>query len=250
MTDKISVIMPTYNSSLYISEAVDSVLGQTYSNLELLIVDDCSTDNTANIIGDYERSDDRVKLFSTSQNSGPAVARNIAIEKAGGRFIAFLDSDDVWVVEKLEKQIAFMKAKGAALSYTAYEKMDEQGRLFNRIVSVPSTINYEGLLSASVIGCLTAVYDTKIVGKVFMPDIIKRQDYGLWLRILRPGYIAYGLNESLAYLRKRKNSVSSNKFLAVSYVWKLFREVEKLNFFRSLYHITCYAIRALVKSRI
>ena len=248
--EKVSIITPTYNSSKYISEAVESVLAQSYAAWEMIIVDDCSSDKTYDIIQRYACRDNRIKVFRLPQNSGPAAARNLAMDKAQGRYIAFLDSDDLWVSDKLERQLEFMKEKGAAFTYTAYEKMDESGDTRGRIVHVPDQTDYKGLLSASVIGCLTVIYDTNVTGKVFMPNLPKRQDHGLWLKILKMGHIAYGLNEPLAYLRIREGSISSNKVMAATYVWKLYRDVEGLSFLESSYHFINYAARAFFKYRI
>lgn len=250
MQSLVSIIMPAHNSSHFIREAVNSIKAQRYKSWEAIIVDDYSTDNTYSLLEEMAHQDCRIKVLRTTQNSGPAMARNLAIAHAEGRFIAFLDSDDLWAPDKLEKQIAFMKRKGAALSFTAYEKIDESGTITGRVVSAPDGIDYRGLLNANIIGCLTAIYDTEITGKVFMPGISMRQDYGLWLKILKTGHVAYGLNQPLAYLRKRKGSVSSNKLVATLYVWKLYREVEKLSVLRSGYHFVNYAYRAFIKSRI
>jgi glycosyltransferase involved in cell wall biosynthesis len=248
MQPLVSIIMPAYNSSQFIREAVNSIQAQRYKSWEAIIVDDFSTDNTYSILEEMAHRDSRIKVLRTTKNSGPATARNLAIADAEGRFIAFLDSDDLWVPSKLEKQIAFMKQEGAALSFTAYEKIDESETIIGRVVSAPDNIEYRSLLNANIIGCLTAIYDTEITGKVFMPEISKRQDYGLWLKILKMGHIAYGLNQPLAYLRKRKGSVSSNKLTAALYVWKVYREVEKLSVLRSSYHFVNYACRAFIKS--
>lgn len=250
MSDLVSVIMPAYNSSEYISDAIESVLAQNYQEFELIIVDDCSSDNTLHIVNQFADKDDRVRLYELDKNSGAAIARNLAIEKANGRYIAFLDSDDMWKSDKLVKQIAFMKKTTSALSYTAYEKIAQDGERENRIVWVPEKIDYNNLLNASVIGCLTAIYDTSITGKVYLPDIRRRQDYGLWLKILKRGSVAYGLNEPLAFLRKRKGSLSSNKFMAAWYVWRLYREHEELSYFNAIYHFVNYAVRASLKARI
>jgi teichuronic acid biosynthesis glycosyltransferase TuaG len=250
LSDKVSIITPSYNSEKFIIDAIKSVIAQEYSDWEMIIVDDCSTDRTCEIVAEYSHQDSRIKLIKLEQNSGPATARNIAITNATGRYIAFLDSDDLWLSNKLKTQINFMKSKDAALSYTAYEKIDENGVRCERIVSVPDRVSYTGLLGASVIGCLTAIYDTKILGKIYMPEIAKRQDHGLWLKILKNVNIAHGLNEPLACLRIRKGSISSNKFLAAGYVWKLYREIEGLSFFTASYYFCHYAIRAFLKSKI
>ncbi len=213
------------------------------------MIDDCSTDDSYRVLKELESQDSRIKLLRMEKNKGPAVARNVGIANAKGRYIAFLDSDDLWFPEKLEKQIAFMNVKGAALSFTGYQKIDECGFGVGRIVSVPESIDYLGLLNASVIACLTVLYDTKIIGKVLMPES-KVEDYGLWLKILKMGYVAHGLNQPLASLRKRRGSVSSNKLRAALWVWRLYRDSERLSLCRSSYHFINYAVRALIKAGI
>lgn len=208
----VSIITPSYKSEKFISQTIESVLAQTYQNWEMLIVDDASPDNSNEIIEEYCKKDSRIKLIKLEKNSGPAVARNRAIEEAKGRFIAFLDADDLWKPEKLEKQIKFMKEKDCALSYSAYETMSEEGVPQNKFLNPPLKISYEDLLKSNYIGCLKSIYDIQKVGKVYMPLIKKRQDYGLWLRILKKTEFAYGLNEPLAIYRIMSDSVSSNKF--------------------------------------
>jgi glycosyltransferase involved in cell wall biosynthesis len=244
----VSVIMPTYNVRAYIGDAVTSVLHQTETDWELLLVDDGSTDGTREWLQSYAKEDPRLRLFLLDSNGGPAKARNVAIANARGRYFAFLDSDDIWYAEKLTRQLALLESTQTPLAYSAYEKIDENGRRTGRVVQVPEQIDYKGLLNRTVIATLTAVYDSERLGRVFMPDIPKRQDYGLWLRILRGGGIARGLPEPLAALRKRPGSVSSDKISAASYVWRVYREVEGLGRVRSAYHFVHYAIHATVKA--
>ena len=246
----VSVITPTFNSAKYIGEAITSVQRQTYRNWEMIIVDDASTDDTCSIVKKFVRNDGRIKLIKNQTNGGPAKARNIALECASGRYIAFLDSDDLWRENKLEKQLEVFREKNCPLVYSAYEKIDEKGNRQGRLVAVPSCIDYSRLLSATVIATVTAIYDTESVGHVLMPDIRMRQDYALWLKILRKGGVAHAVTEPLAYLRKRQGSVSSNKISAAIYVWKVYRDYEKLTIYRSMYHFFNYALRAFVKSRI
>ncbi len=246
----VSIITPTFNSDEFISEAIESVQRQTYENWEMLIVDDASSDGTCKIVDEFAKNDERIKLMKQLENGGAAVARNVAISEANGRFIAFLDSDDIWQDEKLERQLALFKKTNAPLIYSGYEKIDQYGARKGRIVTVPERINYAGLLNATVIATVTAVYDTRCVGRVLMPNIRKRQDYALWLKILRMGGEACAVMEPLAYLRKRPGSVSSNKISAAKYVWKVYRDVEKLPISASLFHFSHYAYRAFLKSRL
>lgn len=235
--DLVSIITPSYKSEKFISETIESVLAQTYTNWEMIIVDDVSPDNSNTVIEKYSKNDHRIKLIKLEQNSGPAIARNRAIQEAKGRYIAFLDADDLWKPEKLEKQLRFMQEKDCALSYSSYETMTEQGSPFNKFILPPLKISYKDLLKSNNIGCLTAVYDTKKVGKVFMPLINKRQDYGLWLKILRQVDFAYGIDESLAVYRIMSNSVSSNKLKLLKYHYKLFTECENISSISALYYL-------------
>lgn len=248
MHELVTVVTANYNAAKFVAETIDSVFAQTYRNWEMIIVDDCSSDNGAEIIETYLEKDGRIRLIRLEENGGPAVARNRAIEEAKGRYIAFLDSDDLWMPDKLEKQIAFMKEKSAVFSYGAYDLIDEEGNALGHF-EVPQKQNYSQLLKTCPIGCLTAIYDTRKLGKVAMPLIRKRQDYGLWLKLLKRTEYAYGLNETLAVYRVRKNSVSSNKFKAARYQWKIYRDVEKMGRFKSLYYFTHYALNGIRKYR-
>jgi glycosyltransferase involved in cell wall biosynthesis len=232
----VSIITPLYNSGDFISETIDSILSQTYQNWELIIVDDCSIDNGVKIVKKYQENNDNIKLVQLSKNSGAAVARNKGIKKAKGKYIAFLDSDDLWHPEKLEKQISFMEKNDYAFTYTNYQKISESGGFTDVIVESPSKLDYKKALHTNYIGCLTTIYDTKKLGKVYMPEIRKRQDYGLWLKILKK-VNGYGLNENLAYYRVRDNSVSANKFKLIKYNWRLYRDIENLSVLRSSYYI-------------
>jgi len=233
----VSIIIPSYKSKRFISETIDSVLTQTYQNWEMIIVDDCSPDDSNALIEEYCQKDTRIKLIKLEKNSGPAVARNKAIEEAEGRYIAFLDADDLWISNKLEKQISFMTQNNYELTYTNYETMSEDGENLNNIVVSPEKINYKELLKSNKIGCLSAIYDTKRIGKVYMPLIKKRQDYGLWLKILKKVDYAYNVNEILATYRIMSNSVSSNKIDLLKYNYALFREHEKFSVIKSLYYL-------------
>jgi hypothetical protein len=237
MNNIVSIITPSYNSEKFIRDTMESVLFQTYKNWEMIIVDDVSPDNSNEIIEKYSKKDSRIKLIKLEKNSGPAVARNRAIQEAKGRYIAFLDADDLWKPEKLEKQIKFMEEKNCALSYSTYETMSEEGVLQNKYINPPLKISYKDLLKSNYIGCLTAIYDIQKIGKVYMPNISKRQDYGLWLKILRKTNFAYGMDESLAVYRIRSNSVSSNKFKLLKFNYKLFKEHEGFSTLKSLYYL-------------
>ncbi|OOE64206.1 glycosyl transferase [Salinivibrio sp. ML198] len=242
----VSIITPSYNSSLYINETISSVLSQTYEYWELIIVDDGSTDGSVDIIKSFCREDSRIRLIELSGNSGAAVARNTAIQAARGRYIAFLDSDDKWKARKLEKQLKFMRDGNVALCFSSYDKINERGE-FISAVKVPERVSYHQLLKCCVIGCLTAIYDTQKVGKMYMPLIRKRQDLGLWLKILKNCDYAYSLNEVLAEYRVHSRSISSNKLIAAKYNWALYRKIEELSFLKSLYYFCHYALNGVLR---
>lgn len=245
-TELVSIITPSYGSANFIIQTIESVLVQTYPYWEMIIVDDKSPDNSNEIIESYIQNDDRIKLIKLEKNSGPAIARNRAIEEAKGRYIAFLDADDLWHPNKLEKQLNFLQEKDLAFTYASYDLIDEDDISLGTYTTV-SEVSYRSMLKTCSIGCLTAIYDTDKLGKVFMPEIMKRQDYGLWLKILKSIETTYGYQEVLATYRIRKDSVSSNKLRAAKYQWKIYREVEKFNRVKSSYYFIHYAINGLLK---
>lgn len=213
----VSVIMPTFNASKYLAGSIESILSQTYTNLELLITDDCSTDETRNILKEFSERDKRVKVKYLKENSGPGVARNRSIERAKGRYIAFCDCDDRWMPDKLERQIAHMRKHDCALCSSSYLICDENDKITGVNIS-PSHVTLGMLKRDNKIGCLTAIYDIKRLGhKFYMPAIRKRQDWALFLNILKECQICFCITEPLAYYRQRVNSVSSNKFSLVKY---------------------------------
>lgn len=243
----ITIITPSYNSSQLISATINSVLSQSFSDWEMIIVDDCSSDNSVEVIESFVVRDSRIKLIQLTKNSGAAVARNAAIKAAQGRYIAFLDSDDVWLPEKLEKQVMFMQKNNYHFTYAAYDKVNELDEVFGH-VGVPREVTYSDLLKSCSIGCLTAIYDTEYFGKVYMPLIRKRQDLGLWLRLLKKTKYAYGLNETLGLYKVRPDSISANKKSAALYTWRLYRDVEKLNLLLASYYFSQYAVRGFLKT--
>lgn len=237
----VSIIMPAYNSERFIKESINSVLNQTYSNWEMIIVDDCSTDHTPELVATYQQEDSRIKLIRLGQNSGPAIARNTAMDEAQGRFIAFLDSDDLWLPFKLERQLNFMLVKGIAFSFTEYRRIKEDGaEVMNTTLDAPVTINYDELMKHCVIGCLTVMLDTRKTGKVRMINIPTRQDYVLWLTIMKRGIPAYGLPEVLAKYRLVKDSISSDKLKMARQNWKVYRKIEKQSFIKSSWYFSHY----------
>ena len=229
----VSIITPTYNSLQFIADTIQSILNQTYTNWELLITDDCSTDGTWELLQKYQNQDDRIKIFRLEKNSGSGVARNNSIKNAQGRFIAFCDSDDQWLPDKLSKQIFFMKKKDCALSYSSYKVIDEFGNNQGQVLS-KEKVDYKIMLRNNYIGCLTAMYDTQKVGKLYMPEIRKRQDWALWLKILKMTDTAYGIRETLAIYRKHNNSVSTNKIKLIKYNYEIYRNIENFSLIKSL----------------
>ena len=234
MEELVSIVTPVYNGEAFLPDAAKSVLGQTWSDWEWVIVDDASQDRSFDIAKALEEEDARIRTARLAVNRGAAVARNRAIEMARGRFIAFLDCDDLWKSEKLQKQVGFMLQGKIGLSYSYYEVIDETGASLGRTVRPPLKVTYREMLRKNHIGCLTAMYDSKRLGKQYMPEFRKRQDYGLWLQILKRVEFAYCLPEPLALYRRRGTSVSNDKFDLLKYNWKLFHDVEGLSFFSSL----------------
>lgn len=234
--DLVSVITPVYNSRQFLSQCIESVQSQTHKHWEHILVDDCSSDDSANIIQSYAQKDHRIVYIKLNENGGAGIARNKAIEMAKGNYIAFLDSDDQWHKEKLIKQMAFMQQSGHYFTFTSYDRIDEQGRSFYKIIRAKPFVTYKMALYKNPIGCLTVMYNVDFLGKEYMPLIRKRQDYALWLKLLKKTN-AYGLDECLSTYRVRSNSISSNKFKLLTYEWKIYREVEGLSWFKSLFYI-------------
>ena len=245
MEPLVSIITPLYNSEKYIAETIEFVLAQTYSNWEMIIVDDCSKDNGVEIVEKYREKDKRIKLYQNEINKGVSYTRNRAIDIAQGKYIAFLDSDDLWKKEKLEKQINFMEQNNIVLSYTAYEKINEDGSKRGEI-RVPEKLDYKELLKNCLIGFLTAIYRKEEL-KNFKFTNSKAEDYIFWLSILKEIEYAYGVNEILASYRVLNNSRSSNKIDIVKFHWKIYRKIEKLSLLRSIYYYLIYIKRGIAR---
>lgn len=228
----VSIITPAYNCADFIADTIESIVSQTYTNWELLITDDCSTDGTCDVVARYTRKDERIRLFKLERNSGAGAARNNSITQASGRFIAFCDSDDRWYPEKLEKQLAFMAEKDCGLSYTSYMTCDEKGGEHGIVVCRKRETFFSTQCDCGI-GCLTAVYDTEKVGKVMMPLIRKRQDWGLWLKVLSRCKVAYGMKEPLAIYRLRSDSLSRKKRSLIKYNLAVYKEVLGWSSFKS-----------------
>ncbi|MBD5356201.1 MAG: glycosyltransferase family 2 protein [Bacteroides sp.] len=228
----VSIITPSYNCEKYIGETIESIIAQTYTNWELLITDDYSSDSSIEIIQQYVAKDSRIKLFKLNKNSGAGIARNISIENATGRYIAFCDSDDKWFPDKLAKQLNYMEAKGCAMSHTSYLTCDESNKITG-IVVCRRKENLSSMCKDDKMGFLTVMYDTQKIGKVFMPDLRKRQDWALKLKILQLCQYAYGMKEPLAYYRKRNGSVSSNKRSLIKYNIAVYTDVLRWSKFKA-----------------
>lgn len=248
---KVSIITPIYNSELFIDDTIASVINQTYENWELLLVDDCSTDSSAEKIKKFLLKDDRLKYYRLEKNSGAAVARNFALKNSSGRFVAYLDADDIWEKDKLEKQVKFMLDNQYAFTCTNYYKIKDDGTSLNKIVKIPKRVDYNLFLRNTIIQTVGVMIDTKKTGKdlLIMPLIKRRQDAGTWCQLLKNGYDCYGVPYALAGYRVVKNSLSSNKFKAIKMNWYWYRNIEKLSFFKASYCFIGYAFNA-VKKRI
>lgn len=228
--------MPSYNSAKYIEESISAIQSQDYENWELIITDDCSTDNTCEIIQNIQVSDDRIKLHTLKENSGPGVARNNSIKHARGRYIAFCDSDDTWFETKLSRQIEFMKEFNLTISYTGYKEINEEGKIL-KTRHGKEIVTYKDMLRNNYIHCFTAMYDTIKIGKMYMPAIRKRQDWLLWIEILKCCKYAKGLSLPLGYYRVRKNSLSSNKFDLIKHNYNVYRRGLKFSKLKSTYRL-------------
>lgn len=246
MSALVSIIMPSYNTAPYITESINSVIAQTYADWELIIVDDASTDNTDEVVqrvilsGAQAKSKDlpslRIRYLKNDRNHGAAYSRNRALREAKGKWIAFLDSDDLWAPEKLEKQIAFMTKNGYAFSYTRYEEMGENGKPTGTIVGGPKYISKTGMFNYCWPGCLTVMYDRDVVGDIQIAEIQKNNDYAMWLKICRKAD-CFLLDENLARYRKRGGSISNHSYMSlIKWHYRLYREAEGMNPVVSLFN--------------
>lgn len=243
MSEKlVSIIMPTYNCANFIARTLDSVQAQTYKNWELIIVDDRSEDNTKEIVDEYIKNDSRISYHLLDANSGAAVARTTAMNLAKGSYMAFLDSDDIWMPEKLERQIKWMTDNGYAFSCTAYEQIDEKDNSLNRVIKTVKKTDYNRLLLDCPVGNSTVVYDVEKMGKFEVPNIRKRNDDALWLQMLKKEPYIWGMPDVLMRYRVRKDSISSNKFKVIKYHWILYRDIEHLSVIRSAFHIFFWCV--------
>ena len=245
----VSIITPTFNSVKYIEDTIKSVITQTYSSWEMNIVDDCSTDDTREIVNKWCKKDSRIRLSKLDQNQGASAARNMSLSQASGRFIAYLDADDIWSPQKLEKQVDFMITNNYGFSCTSYEVIEDTGKSLNKEIYMLPQVDYMGFLTNNLLQTVGIMVDTNIVNKknLVMPSMRRRQDAATWLQILKDGHKCYGMREILAQYRRAENSLSSNKVKAVKGIWFLYRNVEHLSLPISIYCFVRYAFFAVGK---
>lgn len=243
----VSVIMPCYNMEKYISDTIASVRKQTFPHWELVIVDDASTDRTVDIVKSYQNQDDRIRFFVKPTHSGIADTRNQCLKMAQGRYLAFLDSDDVWYPEKLEQQLQFMTERNIGFSYSSYDCIDDSGNPLHKTVKAKCDLDYESYLRNTIIGCSTVMLDKSVVGEVIVPNFRTSEDTATWLNILKKGFLAYAIEQPLTSYRIRQHSASSNKLKASTDLWRVYRQNEKLPLFKVLVCFSSYAFNAIKK---
>lgn len=249
MNALVSIITPSYNSAKFIAETIQSVQNQTYSNWEMIIVDDGSSDETESVVLSILQNDNRIQFHKLSQNSGPAVARNIGIEKASGDYMTFIDADDIWFPTFIENNIKTIQETEIPFVFSSYKRANEQLEFVYSDFIVPHKVTYTDILKSNSISCLTAFLNIKKLGKKYMPLIRKRQDMGLWLNYLKVIPFAHGIQKTQAIYRIRENSLSRKKSDLIQYQWQFYREVEKLNVFQSSYYMLHWMYRGFMKYR-
>ncbi len=230
----VSVIMPAYNAAQFIEAAVKSVRDQNYTNWELIVIDDASTDGTRKILQKLSNQESRLRLITNETNKGPGISRNKGIAAAQGDFIAFLDADDLWKPQKLENQLKFMRENDVDVSYSSYERIDENGERRKEVVEALPFLKYEKLLKSNYVGNLTGIYNCKKLGKIYGPEVKKRQDWGLWLNAVKKADTARSIKAPLALYRLRKSSISGNKLEMLKYNFNIYHKVLGFSFLKSL----------------
>lgn len=243
----VSVIMPCYNMEKYISDTIVSVRNQTFPHWELVIVDDASTDHTADIVRSHQNQDDRIRFFIKPTHSGIADTRNQCLKMAQGRYLAFLDSDDVWHPEKLDQQLRFMTERNIGFSYSSYDCIDDAGNPLQKTIKAKHNLDYESYLRNTIIGCSTVMLDKTIVGEVTVPNFRTSEDTATWLNILKKGFLAYAIEQTLTSYRIRQHSASSNKMKAAADLWRVYRKNEKLPLIKAISCFSSYAFNAIKK---
>ena len=236
----VSVIMPAYNSAVFISESIQSVLTQSYQNWELLVIDDASVDSTKEIIQQFAEKDTRIHFLENPSNKGTHHTRNKGIKAAQGDFIAFLDADDQWKPEKLKKQLDLLLHENIPACFSSYELISEDGDKLNKKIQALPVLTYEKLLKANYVGNLTGIYSAKDLGKIYCPEILKRQDWALWLKVIEKGGPLQGIQESLAIYRVRKNSISGNKVEMLKYNFNVYHKILGYDLFTSLWKMIVF----------
>lgn len=249
ISNMVSIVMPVYNSEQYLAAAIESIIQQTYSNWELLIIDDCSKDASCQLLRNFAERDSRIKPFFLKENHGAAKARNKGISLAQGQFIAFLDSDDLWFPQKLEIQITFMQKNNYAFSYTSYNLISEDGQDLKRYVQVPERINYKQALTHTAISTITVMIDLRQLDKFEMPDIRAAQDTATWLMLLKRIKYAYGINQILSSYRQVPNSISSSIMRRIKRQWNVYRKIEGFTRSRSVVLYVQYIYYVLQKRK-
>jgi teichuronic acid biosynthesis glycosyltransferase TuaG len=244
----VSIIIPAYNAEGVIADALDSIAHQDYDGLEVIVADDCSSDATVDVVQQRSSADNRIRLVRQSVNAGPSHARQAALDHATGRYIAFLDSDDFWLPQKLSRQLAFMAHERAALSYTEYRRVSADGARVGKQIRVPAHLDYGDLLCNTAIATSTVIVDREKTGPFAMSHTYY-DDYALWLSLLRRGHRAHGLKQDLMRYRVSANSWSRNKVNSARWVWRTYRDVERLSFARSAWCFANYACRGALKYR-
>lgn len=242
----VSIITPTFNSEKFIAETIQSVKNQTYENWEMIIVDDCSSDETFSIISNFSKNDNRIKIHQLKNNSGAGVARNEGVNLASGRFISFLDSDDLWKPSKLKKQVEFLISNNLPLTFSFYERINEEGKPLNEIVRCPKKLHYFQLFFCNYVGNLTGIYDVTYFGKINISSIRKRQDWVMWLSLLKKTKIAIPIPESLAYYRVRVNSISASKYDLLKHNFSVYKNYHKLNIVMSILCMIGFLISQII----
>lgn len=243
----VSVITPVYNAEKYINKTLDSMVAQTYKNMEFILVDDCSKDKSADIIKQYMEKHPNIVYHLQEKNMGAGVARNTALKLAKGRYVAFLDSDDLWKSTKTEEQIQLMRSSGTALSYTAIEMIDESDKMIKAKRNIKESCNYNFLLHNTMIATSSVIVDREQLGDFRMPIRRGGQDYATWLMLLRNGAVARGINEAYVKYRVSSNSLSSNKFKSIKQVWEIQTQDEKINKVSAAFHLLCFCFNAFKK---
>jgi len=246
MSELVSILTPTFNAQKYIRATIESVQNQSYQNWEMILVDDASTDQTVSIIKEFAANDNRIKLTELSKNSGNGFARNVALEKATGKYIAYLDADDLWFPMKLEKQILFLKTNNLPFTFSFYDCIDEEGNNLNRRVEAPLNLTYNQLFFCNYVGNLTAIYDVDFFGKIILEATQKRQDWRLWLTILKQIKTTKPVPEPLAFYRIRKDSISSSKFKLIKHNFGVYRDFHGFNFVSSVFLMIRFLFTQLI----